>query len=991
MKVRHPVCLALAATSPLVHAATVDFESPTFSTATALSPAPATNILTDRTFDGQDGWSRSTSAATGTVFAAPASGSYVAGQAIRGGASTYIGAKAGYVLVDPVTKQFTFDLQHGNTSESTVGLWNDDDGDGLFDQTEGQIQFGVINTGTPRHFGYRAKGFGAQISSGIAGVSGNWYRCLVTIGDPDSSTGDRVATMRVLNLTTNVEVDFDTTTFGNQPWTVTIPAASFGAAPADCEGTMVRVTGTAAVDNINGPAPVFPPPSSVWDGGADPDAKWSTAANWAGDVLPVAGGKLFFGSSTLTAPDNDLAVGTAVGGLEFSSGAPSYQLAGNRIALSGAVQNLSTNPQAINMPLEIGGATTFMGTGQIALGGALSGAGSLVKSGTHDLQFYAPSTYGGGTSISAGKISLYAADVLPDTGSFTMTGGTFDVGAFNDKVGGFIANGTLTTTVSGAGGGVLSADSFQILNTAGTVSLNASLGGSGALTKGAAGALTLAGANSYSGGTTINQGIVTVTNSSAFGSGMVDIGSAGVLGRIVLGNGVNVENDITTHAQLGASGRGVIEVSGTNSATWSGDITVEGTPGAGGVLFTDANANLTIAGAIHGTGFTQRAGKVTYKGGGTATTATLTGTATLAVENGLPPAARLSIGVSGLTTFDLAGFSQSAAGLVSATNSATVTNSSTTPSVFTLVPSIDSAYAQSIQDGTGGVAIVKQGSARQTLSGTNGYTGSTTVSAGTLAGSGASGSAFSIQSGGTLAPGSGIGTMLTASADFAAGSALEIEIADWDGNSPGTNWDLLDNAALALAATPASPLTIRVKPSSLLNFSESNRSFDIVSSLASITGFNAAAITVDASAMPTTGNWSVQADGAGTRLMLVYTAGAGSTYNAWAFTNAGGQSSDLDYDHDGVPNGVEYFMGANASSFTPNPGIVGGKIIWPKSPTASASYVVEISSNLKSEVTPGDGGWAPATTGVVDTGTTVEYTVPPGAARRFARLKVTTP
>lgn len=990
MKVRHPVCLALAATSPLVHAATVDFESPTFSTATALSPAPATNILTDRPFDGQDSWSRSTSAATGTVFAAPASGLYAAGQAIRGGASTYIGAKAGYALVDPVTKQFTFDLQHGNTSESMVGLWNDDDGDGLFDQTEGQIQFGVMNGGTPRQFGYRAKGFGAQISSGIGGVSGNWYRCLVTIGDPDGITGDRVATMRVLNLTAGTEVDFDTTTFGNQPWTVTIPAASFGAAPADCEGTMVRVTGTAAVDNINGPAPVFPPPSSTWDGGADPDAKWSTAANWVGDVLPVAGGKLFFGSSTLTAPDNDLSAGTVVGGLEFSSGAPSYQLAGNRIALSGTVQNLSTNPQAINLPLEIGGATTFTGTGQIALGAALSGAGGLVKSGTHDLQFYAPSSFSGGTSISAGKISLYAADVLPDAGAFTMTGGTLDVGAFNDKVGDFIANGALTTTVSGAGGGVLSADSFQIQNTAGTVSLNASLGGGGALTKGAAGALTLAGANSYSGGTTINQAIVTASNSGAFGSGAVHLGSAGIASRIQLGNGVDIANDITFHAQAGVSGRGQIEVTGTNSATWSGDLNIEGAGTAGGTTYTDANASLTLTGTINGGYYTQRAGKVIYKGGGASTLVGLTGTATLGIDNGLPSAALTTLGVSGATTLDLAGFSQTFAGLASGPNTATVSNTSTTASVLTLAPSADCLYTRAIQDGAGSVAIIKQGNARQTLSGLNSYTGATTVSAGTLAGSGSSNSAFAVQGGGALAPGAGIGTMLTASANFAAGSALEIEIADWDGNSPGTNWDLLDNAALTLAAPPASPLTIRVKPSSLLNFSEGNRSFDIVSSLAPITGFSAAAVVVDASAMPTTGNWTVQADGTGTRLMLVYTAGAGSTYNAWAFTNAGGQNSDLDYDHDGVPNGVEYFMGASASSFTPNPGIVGGKIIWPKSPTAAASYVVETSSNLKAEVTPGDGGWAPATTGVVDTGTTVEYTVPPGASR-FARLKVTTP
>src|SRR5690606_9623082 len=130
------------------------------------------------------------------------------------------------------------------------------------------------------------------------------------------------------------------------------------------------------------------------------------------------------------------------------------------------------------------------------------------------------------------------------------------------------------------------------------------------------------------------------------------------------------------------------------------------------------------------------------------------------------------------------------------------------------------------------------------------------------------------------------------------------------------------------------------------NFSEANRSFHIISGASAVAGFDPAAITVDASALPTTGTWAVQLDGAGTGLELVYTAGAGSTYNSWAFTNAGGQGPDLDYDHDGVPNAVEYFMGASGSSFTENPGIAGGKIIWPKSPSAVASYVVEISANL---------------------------------------------
>ena len=64
-----------------------------------------------------------------------------------------------------------------------------------------------------------------------------------------------------------------------------------------------------------------------------------------------------------------------------------------------------------------------------------------------------------------------------------------------------------------------------------------------------------------------------------------------------------------------------------------------------------------------------------------------------------------------------------------------------------------------------------------------------------------------------------------------------------------------------------------------------------------------------------------------------------------AAANAGNQSSDQDYDGDGVKNGVEYFMGQTGSGFTANPGVVAG-ITWPKSAGFSGTYRVETSANL---------------------------------------------
>jgi hypothetical protein len=79
----------------------------------------------------------------------------------------------------------------------------------------------------------------------------------------------------------------------------------------------------------------------------------------------------------------------------------------------------------------------------------------------------------------------------------------------------------------------------------------------------------------------------------------------------------------------------------------------------------------------------------------------------------------------------------------------------------------------------------------------------------------------------------------------------------------------------------------------------------------------------------------------------VLTVGAApSGYASWASANAGGQTADLDYDNDGVANGVEFFMGQTGSGFTANPPLVGDTVTWPKSAGFVGSYKVETSTDL---------------------------------------------
>ena len=72
-----------------------------------------------------------------------------------------------------------------------------------------------------------------------------------------------------------------------------------------------------------------------------------------------------------------------------------------------------------------------------------------------------------------------------------------------------------------------------------------------------------------------------------------------------------------------------------------------------------------------------------------------------------------------------------------------------------------------------------------------------------------------------------------------------------------------------------------------------------------------------------------------------------ASYSAWTDVNAPGQTTDQDHDHDGVANGIEYFMGKTGNDFTGNPALAAdGTVTWPKSPAFNGSYAVQTSTDL---------------------------------------------
>jgi fibronectin-binding autotransporter adhesin len=165
--------------------------------------------------------------------------------------------------------------------------------------------------------------------------------------------------------------------------------------------------------------------------------------------------------------------------------------------------------------LDPGGGTFLadVGTGSI-LGGAISGAVLLTKVGTGTLALTALNTYTGGTAINEGILAANSDQNL-GTGSLSFNGGTLEARAAD---GGIDSSKAITLN---SGGGTFVGD-------AGTSStLSGPVNGVGSLTKDGPGTLVLTGANTYSGGTVLDDGILTVHGMQALG-----------IGNLVLNGGV---------------------------------------------------------------------------------------------------------------------------------------------------------------------------------------------------------------------------------------------------------------------------------------------------------------------------------------------------------------------------------------------------------------------------------------------------------------------
>jgi autotransporter-associated beta strand protein len=269
----------------------------------------------------------------------------------------------------------------------------------------------------------------------------------------------------------------------------------------------------------------------------------------------------------------------------------------------------------------------------------IGGTGKLIQAGAGTLTLSSSNSYSGGTTISAGTLVVSSTASLGATsGALTFSGnGALQLGASFNTARNYVVNSGVTATVD--------TQAYSQTNS-GIIS------GLGGIAKSGAGTLVLNGANTYYGGTVINNGTVQMGNASALGDNS---------GSLTMNGGVLDLNkyDLTVTGISGSNGAAI-----TNSAIGTSTLTVSGMANStySGAL-NNGGINKVLALAKYGIGELTLTGANTYTGATTISSGKLNVDGSLAAASAVNIASGASLGGHG-TVGALSG-----AGLVTPGNS----------------------------------------------------------------------------------------------------------------------------------------------------------------------------------------------------------------------------------------------------------------------------------------------------------------------------------
>ncbi|EAA7671822.1 autotransporter-associated beta strand repeat-containing protein [Salmonella enterica] len=444
------------------------------------------------------------------------------------------------------------------------------------------------------------------------------------------------------------------------------------------------------------------------------------------------------------------------------SGANSYTggttISGGTLVASN-VEALGTGDITDNATLELNTGGDF--------DNAIGGTGSVVKSGDKTLTLSGTNTYRGGTTISGGTLvasnvnALGSGDVT-DNATLEMNTG----GDFTNNIGGtgsVVKSGDKTLTLSGTNsytggttisGGTLVANNVEALGT-GDVTNNATLelntggdfdnaiSGSGQVVKSGDKTLTLSGANSYSGATTISGGTLIATHVNALGTGAIDNRASLLLDA----SGQFTVTDLTTES----GGNTEIGAGSTLQATTL-------TQKSDSTLTINLDSNTTDP-VIHAASQVSLAGTLDITGVGDVldsdpastddldTFTLIASDKTIAGDFEKLTVAGMDADLADFITVDgriddtgkqyelttaLTWYADRDDAVTDAHGTFNLTNADGSFAVNTVLENVDATLDPASSTGWDGTSLIKQGAGTLILNAENTYTGGTTISGGTL-------------------------------------------------------------------------------------------------------------------------------------------------------------------------------------------------------------------------------------------------------------------
>ncbi|WVN40957.1 MBG domain-containing protein [beta proteobacterium MWH-UniP1] len=488
------------------------------------------------------------------------------------------------------------------------------------------------------------------------------------------------------------------------------------------------------------------------------NGSYKTKVNTTGTLTVESVSNSF--AAALTWPLSNLNFGSTLSGLKIGKSTNTANITlgssqtvnglvniyGGNVELSAAITTTNTSTGDISIftsgltgsggiTLANGRSFTVTQSGNSTYSGLISGTNaSVVKAGAGSLGLSnLGNTYSGGTTISAGKVSVADAGTL-GTGSITFNGGglvatgssAFDL----TNAIALSAAATIESTNTGGvtfSGGITNGSHLLTVNTDQAITLSGNIVGlAGGLIKSGTGTLLVSGTNTYTGGTTVSAGTLKLGSATALGgaAGAVTVNNGAVLDL----NGQTVANtNPLTIRGTGVNSGGALINSSATPASYAGLLTLSATSS---IVGGTGAINLTNVGTITGSGF-----GLTLGGSQGGSIASIIGTGTGTVTK-VDAGTWLLTGAStnaGATYVNAGALQVGDGGTSGALGAGSVSIADGASLVFNRLDEFTvSNVISSVASGEKG-SLVKEGSGTLILSGNSpGHYGKTQVKAGTL-------------------------------------------------------------------------------------------------------------------------------------------------------------------------------------------------------------------------------------------------------------------